>query len=559
MAQTTATRSMYQILLVLGLYTNIGILATTCPGFPGYCSESFPGQTCVVVCSRGRPNVPLCQEDGTWTDIPRCIEHDPGVDEQIPGLCPGISGYCSDGYLGQTCQFKCPVGPNIDSVCSQDGTWEPYPTCAGDIRDTQDGCDGCPGPQGGPRNRTAEAILGLATTRGTRPPTNDRRLRPSFAGNQIFGPLSEKTQPSTPKSLIPPQQPRSQFRPNNNFIPNLSDAGLRSQTQMPTTQPPRTIPTPRPVAQPPRAQFQPQQPRSQFQPQDFPRTQQPQFPQLNTGRQNNQIQSQTPRFPQQQPQAQPQQPRFQQPQRAQPSRNQPSRPGFTSQQLDIIRNGVSRLNGFNQFAQRQPVQQAQQPQQQPRLPVQQPQQQQPRLPVQQQPEQQQNRFQQRPQQPRFQQQPRVQQQQPQQPAEPVRPQPRRPQPRPQPQPAPAPAPSSSSSPSSSQGSVQLSDLQKSILAAAGISNIPNSIPKVNVPDPSEPRVVDFLVKDEPTTSRAPIDDGRFFGPFEVVDPTAPVPPELNPNLRAFPAIPGGGPRAPRLEDPQFGPFQIIDL
>ena len=35
------------------------------------------------------------QEDGTWTDIPRCVEHEPGVDEQIPGLCPGISGYCS--------------------------------------------------------------------------------------------------------------------------------------------------------------------------------------------------------------------------------------------------------------------------------------------------------------------------------------------------------------------------------------------------------------------------------------------------------------------------------
>ena len=35
--------------------------AITCPGFPGYCSESFVGQTCVVVCAAGRPNVPLCQ------------------------------------------------------------------------------------------------------------------------------------------------------------------------------------------------------------------------------------------------------------------------------------------------------------------------------------------------------------------------------------------------------------------------------------------------------------------------------------------------------------------
>ena len=34
---------------------------TTCPGFPGYCAESFPGQTCNVVCEFGRNNVPLCQ------------------------------------------------------------------------------------------------------------------------------------------------------------------------------------------------------------------------------------------------------------------------------------------------------------------------------------------------------------------------------------------------------------------------------------------------------------------------------------------------------------------
>ena len=37
------------------------VVGITCKGFPGYCSESFPGQTCVVVCSKGRPNVPLCQ------------------------------------------------------------------------------------------------------------------------------------------------------------------------------------------------------------------------------------------------------------------------------------------------------------------------------------------------------------------------------------------------------------------------------------------------------------------------------------------------------------------
>ncbi len=32
-----------------------------CVGFPGYCSESFPGQSCNVVCDFGRNNVPLCQ------------------------------------------------------------------------------------------------------------------------------------------------------------------------------------------------------------------------------------------------------------------------------------------------------------------------------------------------------------------------------------------------------------------------------------------------------------------------------------------------------------------
>ena len=33
----------------------------TCPGFPGYCSESYPGGVCTVVCAFGRPNVPECQ------------------------------------------------------------------------------------------------------------------------------------------------------------------------------------------------------------------------------------------------------------------------------------------------------------------------------------------------------------------------------------------------------------------------------------------------------------------------------------------------------------------
>ena len=68
------------------------------------------------------------------------------------------------------CRFNCPTGPNIDSVCSSDGTWAPYPTCQGDRRELRDGCDGCPGPQGGLRNRTAEAILNQNTVSDRRVP-----------------------------------------------------------------------------------------------------------------------------------------------------------------------------------------------------------------------------------------------------------------------------------------------------------------------------------------------------------------------------------------------------
>merc|ERR1719228_463115 len=98
--------------------------------------------------------------DGTWTDIPRCIEHEPGEEEQKTTICPGIPGYCALNFPGGRCNFVCPIGPNIRSRCTYDGTWEPYPTCLGDIRETQDGCNPCPGPNGGPRNRTAENLLG---------------------------------------------------------------------------------------------------------------------------------------------------------------------------------------------------------------------------------------------------------------------------------------------------------------------------------------------------------------------------------------------------------------
>jgi len=169
---------------------------TTCPGFPGYCSESFPGQTCVVVCAKGRNNVPLCQEDGTWTDVPRCIEHEPGKDEQIPGFCPGISGYCSEGYLGQKCAFPCSRGPAIDSVCSIDGTWDPYPTCLGDVRESQLGCNPCPGPDGAKVNRP------LPTRRKSDPFSPNNSVRntgsvPTFAGSTSFSAMSSRQQPLT--------------------------------------------------------------------------------------------------------------------------------------------------------------------------------------------------------------------------------------------------------------------------------------------------------------------------------------------------------------------------
>merc|ERR1712012_385664 len=166
----------------------------TCPGFAGYCSESYPGDTCLVVCAFGRNNVPVCQEDGTWTDEPRCIEHEPGAPEQVPGTCPGVPGYCSLDLPGGLCTFECARGAHIRSSCLADGTWDPYPTCEGDVRETKDGCDPCPGPFGGPRNRTAEAggrggSGGSAATRGgsgsrtAAAPRGSASRRPSAGGS----------------------------------------------------------------------------------------------------------------------------------------------------------------------------------------------------------------------------------------------------------------------------------------------------------------------------------------------------------------------------------------
>jgi len=191
---------------------------TTCPGFPGFCSESFPGQSCNVVCDFGRNNVPLCQDDGTWTDIPRCIEHDPGVEEQIPGTCPSIPGYCAQGFLNTRCKFDCVTGADIASICTQDGTWAPYPTCDGDRRETKDGCDGCPGPVGGARNRTAEEDIIKNTISDRRVPkiiddNGGRKRIPSFAGNINIGVVNPEVETKqnrffqarpTPRAASPP-------------------------------------------------------------------------------------------------------------------------------------------------------------------------------------------------------------------------------------------------------------------------------------------------------------------------------------------------------------------
>jgi len=334
---------------------------TTCPGFPGFCSESFPGQSCNVVCDFGRNNVPLCQDDGTWTDIPRCIEHDPGVEEQIPGTCPSIPGYCAQGFLNTRCKFDCVTGADIDSICTQDGTWAPYPTCAGDIRETKDGCDGCPGPNGGSRNRTAEAIIGRNTVSDRRVPkiigsNGGRKNIPSFAGNINIGRLNPVEKPTT-------QNRFSQPRPAPRATP--------APTQPPTTR--RNIP-----ARPQQQQFannqnfqtnfnqRPQQPQQQFAQQ--PQRQFAQQPQRQQQRQFAQ-----------QPQRQPQQQFTQQPQRQQPQQQfsqQPQqsfnqglntfRPGSEASQplslFDQIKNNINQGNAREAQQTRQQPQQPQQPQ-----------------------------------------------------------------------------------------------------------------------------------------------------------------------------------------------------
>ena len=43
----------------------------------------------VLFLSLARLNKLFLQADGTWTDIPRCVEHEPGVEEQVSASLVG--------------------------------------------------------------------------------------------------------------------------------------------------------------------------------------------------------------------------------------------------------------------------------------------------------------------------------------------------------------------------------------------------------------------------------------------------------------------------------------
>merc|ERR1719278_1591926 len=102
-------------------------------------------------------------------------------------FCSGVPGYCSLDLPGGLCTFECPIGPHIRSTCTPDGTWEPYPTCQDDPRETQDGCNPCPGPLGKARNRTAEASGGSAPRNGGAGKGPGANLIPGSGGRKQGG------------------------------------------------------------------------------------------------------------------------------------------------------------------------------------------------------------------------------------------------------------------------------------------------------------------------------------------------------------------------------------
>ena len=146
----------------------------------------------------------------------------------------------------------------------------------------------------------------------------------------------------------------------------------------------------------------------------------------------------------------------------------------------------------------------------------------------------------------------------------------------------------------------MSPFQRAILKNAGVKNIPDTIVKVQRPEISEPKVVQFLAE-EPINNWKPQVGERYFGPFEVFQPyilkNAEVKnnidtiskvekPDANeprtvrflaeepiinsiagvggplPDLRAFPAIPESARNAPLPigADPAgFGIFETVNL
>ena len=63
----------------------------------------------------------------------------------------------------------------------------------------------------------------------------------------------------------------------------------------------------------------------------------------------------------------------------------------------------------------------------------------------------------------------------------------------------------------------MSPFQRAILKNAGVKNIPDTIVKVQRPEISEPKVVQFLAE-EPINNWKPQVGERYFGPFEVFQP-----------------------------------------
>merc|ERR1712062_926533 len=129
----------------------------------------------------------------------------------------------------------CTTGKDINSLCTVDGTWEPYPTCNGDLRETRDGCDGCPGPAGGSRNRTAEAILNRNTASDRRVPkiianNGERKTVPSFAGNINIGVIdAQKNRFNSQQRPGPAARPTTTSPPRN--FNNIQNQNFRQQQQ----------------------------------------------------------------------------------------------------------------------------------------------------------------------------------------------------------------------------------------------------------------------------------------------------------------------------------------